>query len=397
MRKAKAVIGANFGDEGKGLVTDFLACEGGKETLVVRFNGGAQAGHTVATPDGRRHVFSHVGSGTLAGAATLLSRFFVVNPLLFAKERAGLAALGVEPVLFVDPRCPVTTPFDMLINQCAEESRGVCRHGSCGLGFGETIERGQDAAFALTYADLFDAPRLRRRLARIRDLWTPRRLAALGFAQAPSPWADYIAAPGVLENYLADVEFFLQKTRLAPDDILRRERPIVFEGAQGLLLDPAYGWFPHVTRSATGLENVAALCAENGVEEVEAFYLSRAYLTRHGAGPLTDETEGLIYPGIVDPTNKPNPFQGSLRFAPLDLDQLCGVIAQDLQKARGWVAVTPSLAMTCLDQVAGPLLCRHEGGRQELCATAVLSILAGKIGPRRFLLSHGPTRQTVGG
>ena len=70
-----AIIGANYGDEGKGLLTDYYAAKS-KHSVVVRFNGGPQAGHTVVTPEGKRHVFSHYGSGTLAGAQTFLSKHF---------------------------------------------------------------------------------------------------------------------------------------------------------------------------------------------------------------------------------------------------------------------------------------------------------------------------------
>ena len=83
--KISVVIGANYGDEGKGLATDYLASQGTK-SLVVRFNGGAQAGHTVVTPDGCRHVFHHFGSGVFAEADTFLSKFFIVNPILFRTE-----------------------------------------------------------------------------------------------------------------------------------------------------------------------------------------------------------------------------------------------------------------------------------------------------------------------
>ncbi|MEJ2125462.1 MAG: adenylosuccinate synthetase, partial [Alphaproteobacteria bacterium] len=135
--EAKAVIGAAYGDEGKGLITDALVASCGAAATVVRFNGGAQAGHTVTLPDGRRHVFHHIGSGTLAGAPTFLSRFFVANPILLATEIANLAAMGFTPSIAIDPDAPVTTPFDMMINQFAETARGSGRHGSCGLGFGE--------------------------------------------------------------------------------------------------------------------------------------------------------------------------------------------------------------------------------------------------------------------
>ena len=91
---AKAVIGANYGDEGKGLMTDYHAAPAGTAGIVVRFNGGAQAGHTVTTPEGARHVFSHFGSGSLVGAATFLSRHVVCHPTLFFKEAAALEAAG---------------------------------------------------------------------------------------------------------------------------------------------------------------------------------------------------------------------------------------------------------------------------------------------------------------
>ena len=89
---ARIVIGANFGDEGKGLVTDYLCSQGAG--VVVRFNGGAQAGHTVVTPEGERHVFRHFGSGTFLGVPTFLSQFFVCNPILFFEERKQLIDLG---------------------------------------------------------------------------------------------------------------------------------------------------------------------------------------------------------------------------------------------------------------------------------------------------------------
>ena len=80
--RARVVIGSNFGDEGKGLTVDYLCHQGAG--VVVRFNGGAQAGHTVCL-DRLRHVFSHFGSGTLRGVPTYLSQFFIVNPIMFVR------------------------------------------------------------------------------------------------------------------------------------------------------------------------------------------------------------------------------------------------------------------------------------------------------------------------
>src|ERR1700733_5726906 len=154
MKSARVVIGAGFGDEGKGLMTDYFAEPGG---LVVRFNGGAQAGHTVmvsrpfftrmpegyhkvTTMDYSRHVFHHFGSGTFQGATTCLSRFFIVNPMVFVEECEQLRGLGLRPTVIIDPSCPVTTPYEMILNQIMEERRGDQRHGSCGLGINETVQ-----------------------------------------------------------------------------------------------------------------------------------------------------------------------------------------------------------------------------------------------------------------
>ena len=92
MKKAYAVIGANFGDEGKGLMTD-LFCRTDSSVINIRSNGGAQAGHTVCTSDGKRHIFSHIGSGSFAGADTYLSEFFILNPMLFSREQREFVQL----------------------------------------------------------------------------------------------------------------------------------------------------------------------------------------------------------------------------------------------------------------------------------------------------------------
>ena len=175
-RNAIVVVGANFGDEGKGLAVDTIVARD-PDATVIRFNGGAQAGHTVVAEDGRRHVFSHFGAGTLRGAATFLSRFFVVQPSIFVREAVELAGIGVNPVVFVDPDAQVTTPFDVFINQWVEETRGGTRHGSVGVGFGETIERAE-LGYPLAVRELGDDKCILEILTRIRDVWLPVRLAS---------------------------------------------------------------------------------------------------------------------------------------------------------------------------------------------------------------------------
>ena len=391
-RRALAVVGAHYGDEGKGLVVDRLVRDLA-EPWVVRFNGGAQAGHTVTLPDGRRHVFSHFGAGTLAGAPTFLSRFFVSNPHLFIREWTELEALRIAPRVVVDPGSPLTTPYEVLINRAVERARGMQRHGSCGVGFGETLER-EEQGVSLTVGDL-DAPRtLRSRLDRLRLHHVPRRLAQLGVAIDPALAAD-LADPTPVAHFIAAARAFRERIEVAGPAVCA-EGSIVFEGAQGLLLDQTLGAFPHVTRSHTGLPNIVALAAEMRVEEVEVFYAMRTYLTRHGAGPLDHELDAPPYTGIVDPTNRPNPFQGTLRFAAANPALSIETIVRDrVRVASGSVGIVPALAVTCLDQLDGPVVCYDAAGRRALEPDDFVAEIAGAIGARRVLLSRGPSARTA--
>lgn len=396
MKEAKVVIGANFGDEGKGLVTDYYAAPHGENALVVRYNGGAQAGHTVVTPDGKRHVFSHFGSGSFAGAHSFLSRFFVCNPILFLKEYNLLRGKTAVPPVHVDARAPVTTPYDMMINQIAEEARGHGRHGSCGMGFGETIERNSNSGFAVVYADLTDKPKLKKQLAHIRDNWVPQRLKALGVAMLTDKWKERLSSAAVPDNFITDIGLFLQATKLANQGFLAAtDKHIVFEGAQGLLLDQERGWFPHVTRSYTGLKNVLTLAKEAGMDSLDVTYITRAYATRHGAGPLPHELPHLPYPRIKDDTNVKNDWQGTLRFGWLDGDLLATSIAKDLSDNKTGIRLRPGLAVTCLDQLEPEATVISGGGARKTGGEALASLLQKAINAEFLLTSRGPTRKDV--
>ena len=309
--RARAVIGANFGDEGKGLVTDYLCGTGGE--VVVRFNGGAQAGHTVSTPEGLRHVFGHFGSGTLYGVPTFLSQFFICNPIIFFREREHLNSLGVTAQVFAHPDCLVSTFADMIINQRKEIKRGNKAHGSCGVGIHETIQRSAVSELKITMSDLWNhAASLPAKIAEICERYAKFRTGSA------------IDEPRMTEAFLKACADFAHAVH--PAGIGQCKDP-VFEGAQGLLLDQdRTEYHPHVTHSNTGMKNVRTLCAQAGISDVEPYYVSRTYLTRHGAGPLPGENPSLSY---HDDTNIAHPFQGSIRFAPLDggLRDRCAVDA----------------------------------------------------------------------
>ena len=397
-RTAYAVIGANFGDEGKGLATDALAADlmgRGLDPLIVRSNGGAQAGHTVEA-QGRRHVFHHVGSGAFTGARTHLSRFFVAHPMLLLQELEELRPLlPGPPELTIDPRAQVTTPWDVFLNQAAEAARGAGRHGSCGVGFGETLKRAQ-AGFSLTVADL-TRPDLRGRLSGVRDGWALRRLEALRVQDRPDVtdnlsvlWSDQL-----LDRFLEDVRAFLGATSSRPDAEIGAET-LLFEGAQGLMLDMDLGVMPHLTPSNTGVRNMIAIAQEAGIEEIRPLYMTRAYMTRHGAGPLKHEAEDLPWAEVVDPTNQPNTWQGSLRLAPLDLDETARFIRADLDFADGsGVRVVPALGVSCLDQVGERVNVVFDGGHGEVEVCGLPELLAETVGAPVRLTRYGPDRSGV--
>jgi adenylosuccinate synthase len=190
---------------------------------------------------------------------------------------------------------------------------------------------------------------------------------------------------------------FSRDTRPAPPAMLTNYSQVVFEGAQGLLLDQDRGVFPYVTRSHTGIRNALDVAQEAGITALDITYVTRAYLTRHGAGPLPGELPGPPYPGIEDRTNIPNEFQGTLRFAHLDLGVLEQAIRTDFADALLFpgVAARLQLAVSCLDQV-GPAVSFIENGRLTTAAPAVLAErLAGRLDAGALYTAWGPTRADV--
>jgi adenylosuccinate synthase len=308
---ARVVIGASFGDEGKGITTDWLCSQGAG--IVVRYNGGCQAGHTVVTPDHERHIFRHFGSGTFLEVPTFFSQFCVLNPILFFEERDQLINLGFHPVVYAHPDCLITTFVDMLINQVKETKRADKRHGSCGIGFHETIVRSNVSELKITMSDLWNGSK------RLEG-----QLAEIGHKYAKFRIGESIDNPGGIKAFLECCVQFANEVN--PLGMGQCKDP-VFEGAQGLLLDQNNKeFFPHVTHSNTGMKNVEVLCAQAGIKTKEIYYVSRTYLTRHGAGPLPGEDASLSY---EDNTNHRTTFQGQIRFAHLDVEKLLKRIKAD--------------------------------------------------------------------
>ncbi|MFI1912550.1 adenylosuccinate synthetase [Nocardia sp. NPDC020380] len=301
------VVDLGFGDAGKGATVDWLcAPETGLDVAaVVRFNGGAQAAHNVVA-GGRHHTFQQFGSGTLSGVPTLLSRHMLVEPIALAAEARALTRLGVtDPLalLHVDERALLTTPIHGAANRCREDARGTSRHGSCGIGIGETAHYALDHD-APRVADCLRPDVLRRKLIALEEHYRP---LLAGSAHRYDP------VDALVETYTA----FAEAVAILPGDQLAafadRGR-LVFEGAQGVLLDEWRGLHPYTTWSTVEPRNARAMLARIGAPGY-ILGVTRSYMTRHGAGPFPTEDAGLAIPERHNGTGR---YQGEFRRGHLD-------------------------------------------------------------------------------
>ncbi len=358
-REIKVVIGASYGDEGKGLMTDYFcrtAKSSGKACLTVLHNGGAQRGHTVCTENGVRHVFHHLSSGTFSASDTYFSETFILNPMVFAEEHSGLFP---DTKIYCSSNCRWSTPFDMMINQIAEDHRGQNRHGSCGFGIWETVVRYDGGA--VSFPDFIAMSRSGKTeyLKNIRDNYLPQRLSALGVPELSEEWRETVNNNALIDSFISDCEYFSENTIMTDERILEEYPYIVFEGAQGLLLSTDLGDNEiYTTPSFTGAENPAEMISGiPGKNDAEVCYVTRTYLTRHGAGPFENEClKDEINPDMTDLTNVQNVYQGALRYGRLDVKKLLERISSDFGKFGLIPDVRMSLAVTHLNETDGKIV-----------------------------------------
>jgi adenylosuccinate synthase len=326
--RAWIVIDLGFGDGGKGLITDYLVRRHTAE-WVVRFNGGAQAGHNVVTPDGRHHTFSQFGSGTFVpGVRTFLSRFVAVHPTALLVEEKSLRCVGVTDGfdrLRISAEAPVTTPYHQAANRLRELARGADRHGSCGSGFGETVrDSRENPAEVVRAGDMVDLPSLRKKLAQARErLWAlvrelpppaaesgqwEREQSVFHFGEIGDRWMDAVMG-------LAQKDILLPEEQAARR--LRATQAVIFEGAQGVLLDEDAGLHPYTTWSHCTPRNANSILREvDPSADVCRVGVTRAYALRHGPGPLP--TESNAFRAAVSDHNRAGEWQGGVRYGWFD-------------------------------------------------------------------------------
>lgn len=368
--RAVAVIGKNFGDEGKGLAVDHFSRCGGK-TLVVRHNGGAQSGHTVArkTPF-KRTVFHELSSGSIRGADTLWIESFYPDIYKLGEEVCDFREkFGFCPDIYGMEDVCITIPDDVLLNMALESSRGSGRHGSCGMGINECDLR-TNAGFGLRLGQIrgMDAGDLYRALLRIRKGYTACRLQALGdtLNGEADEYVQLLSNDDVLINaayeILANMKYVKLLTEADLREKLRSIDTLIFEAGQGLLLDRNNEVFsPHVTASDTGLKNPCRFMGRIGAALDEVVYVSRTYVTRHGPGPLPNECPRELLGHIrEDRTNATNAWQGSLRYARHENEEdFVAAIREDMSESSV-SGCRISLFLTHLNETDGHILMKNE-------------------------------------
>ncbi len=370
--KVYSVIGSNYGDEGKGLATDYLASRPGK-TLVVRHNGGAQAGHTVEIGE-KRFVFHELGSGSFRGACTYWADSFFPDLYKLEEEVQSFCGLsGMIPNIYASGLSCMTTIDDVLINMLLESGRGEQCHGSCGMGINEADLR-KNAGFAITLGQLkvYSADTLFQELKRIRKEYSLCRLHEL-IPDCPvqNEYFELLNDEAVLYHFAEAVIQNLRYITVVDDTkgLFVDYDTIIFEGAQGLRLDSEYekNW-PHVTASRTGLTNVLRILDAVNLRLDEVIYVTRSYVTKHGAGPLAYENSDLLgEQKIMDETNVHNRWQGSLRYSRWkDVDDFLEVILEDGRKCA--YPVKRSLLITHLNETKNQML--FQSGDVDIMAFA---------------------------
>ncbi len=315
-----AVIGKNFGDEGKGFTCSRLASSL-KNALIIKHNGGGQAGHTVEDPEGKwRFIHHQIGAGAEYHVPTLFAESFMPDLFQLGKEVKEFTELfGFQPILYSEKNAQVSTIDDVLLNMGAEVARGKNRHGSCGMGIEECVQRNA-AGYGITVEELatWTKQDLLDRLKQIRKEYTERRAKILGIYSS-NPYYEMLHNETVLENFVIEVKENVKLLKLVDADRIWLEefQHLIFETGQGLLLDQDYeAYAPHLTSSKTGIHNSAIFLEKRGLFLDEAIYVTRPYVTRHGNGPLPCEVDPSELPGVgEDLTNRPNEWQGTLRYA----------------------------------------------------------------------------------
>lgn len=346
MKEVKIVVGANYGDEGKGLLSRYFSTEANSfnaDSITILHNGTAQRGHTVDYSSSFRHVYHHFGSGTGDGTPTFFANTFLVHPMEFVREYCELAQSKIYPICFCDPDAKVITPFDMLVDHMTEAYLEKIykerEYGSCGYGSWCATDRFNRISYTVKdFSNSKIVPIL------LNNIWKEcqAQLVIRGVDIELIPeYKKYFVTNSIERNNLIkhfenDLLFFFSRVKIIPfNDIYKEKDYIIFENGQGLGLDKNISNDWHTT-SNTGITNPIEMLKDKNDFSAEVCYVTRSYLTRHGKGPLEQATDkNEINSMMLDRTNLFNDFQGPLRYGFLEDDDQADRIIKDYSLVMG--------------------------------------------------------------
>src|ERR1700722_7225704 len=284
------IVGAQWGDEGKGKITDLLAEH---SDAVVRFQGGNNAGHTIVRGD-EEWKLHLIPSGILyPGKRCVIGNGVVIDPKVLIEELDALRARRVDVSgLRISANAHLIMPYHLLLDSAGEAKLGSLQIGTTRRGIGPCYAD-KAARLGIRVQDLLDEKILRKKIAAALE---PKRLALRPFARDPSldlhaMTEQYLTYGHQLEPHIADCARLVW-------DALETERIVIFEGAQGTMLDIDHGTYPFVT-SSNPVAGAACVGAGVGPRDIEGIWgVSKAHTPRVGAGPfpreLHDAVGGLI-------------------------------------------------------------------------------------------------------
>jgi adenylosuccinate synthase len=280
---ATVIVGAQWGDEGKGKIVDLLAQH---SDMVCRYQGGPNAGHTIIA-DGETYKFKHMPSGILWGKECVLGAGCVIDPEVFIEELDDLEGRGISTgTVRLSGNAHLVMPWHVALDRASERRLGKLQIGTTRRGIGPAYAD-KSARLGIRVQDLFDPKILRQKIEVAlaeKNVWLERVYGA-----APLELED---VAGRSERWAERLRPYIADTSLLVDRALRQDKVVVFEGAQATLLDLDHGTYPFVT-SSNPLAGAASTGVGIGPTRIDAVLgVAKAYVTRVGEGPFPTEIEG---------------------------------------------------------------------------------------------------------
>jgi adenylosuccinate synthase len=332
------IIGAQWGDEGKGKIVDILARDA---DLVVRYQGGSNAGHTVINDRGT-FIFHLIPSGILyRGTTCVIGNGVVVDPgtLIDEMDQLHTKGIAIGKNFAVSQRAHLILPYHKAIDRAAEQSKGSRKIGTTGRGIGPSYAD-KMARIGIRMGDLLNPPLFRKKLEEnlVEMNWFLERLHKVDTFEVDKVFDQYMGYAGRLKSHIVDATSMLNKA-------IAKGKTVLFEGAQGTHLDVDFGTYPYVTSSSA---SAGGACTGTGVGPtmIDAVLgIAKAYTTRVGSGPFPTELNDEVGQGLQE--------RGREFGATTGRPRRCGWFDAVLVRYAAQVNGLTSLAVTKLDVLDG--------------------------------------------